>query len=217
MIGSAAVPLIEVVDGGLLTTVQDAGRPGAASAEQCRALQRARNRGLAHLPAIAIEESHGDPLYEKKALTYLRDNLKYGLGEAEQAGLRRFYELAAEAVVHLAHQPLALATEDLPSLELLVALELARELVLALAHALLERLVQRARLAQGAHAFDVRATDAAGNEEGARALTLRLDAAPPQITGLPADCALWPPDHQLVQVGVVSASDAASCCSLAWS
>ena len=34
---------------------------------------------------------------EERALRYLRDNLKYGLGEREIAGLRRFHELAAES------------------------------------------------------------------------------------------------------------------------
>jgi chorismate dehydratase len=82
------------------------GRPGAVSPEQCRALQRARNRGLAHLPAIAKQESAGDSDYEQKALAYLRDNLKYGLGAAEQAGLRRFHELAAEIAVAPGLEPL---------------------------------------------------------------------------------------------------------------
>lgn len=72
------------------------GRPGAATAEQCRALQAARDRGLAHLPEIARAASGGDPGLEHRSLVYLRDNLKFSLGEAEAAGLRRFFELAAE-------------------------------------------------------------------------------------------------------------------------
>lgn len=82
------------------------GRPGAASAAQCRALQAARDRGLKNLPAIAKQESDGDPVYERKALAYLRDNLKYGLGSAEQQGLRRFHELAVEVGVAPDVQPL---------------------------------------------------------------------------------------------------------------
>ena len=39
-------------------------------------------------------------------LSYLRDNLKYGLGRAEQAGLRKFYELAAEIGVVPGLEPL---------------------------------------------------------------------------------------------------------------
>ena len=57
----------------------------------------------------------------------------------------------AEPVVHLAHESLALAAEDVAVLELAAALELPRQLGLALAHALLERPVERARLAQRAH------------------------------------------------------------------
>jgi chorismate dehydratase len=72
------------------------GRPGAASPEQCRALQRARDRGLASLPEIARQASGGDAMLEARALSYLRDNLKFDLGAAEQAGLRKFHELAAE-------------------------------------------------------------------------------------------------------------------------
>src|SRR5262245_28373763 len=60
------------------------GRPGRVSAAQCRALQVARDRGLANLPLIAKQESDADPVYEQRALVYLRDNLKYGLGPAEQ-------------------------------------------------------------------------------------------------------------------------------------
>jgi len=82
------------------------GRPGAASPAQCRALQTARDRGLANLTTIANEEGGGDAAYEKKVLSYLRDNLKYGLGPAEQAGLRRFYELAAEVDVAPGAEPL---------------------------------------------------------------------------------------------------------------
>ena len=84
------------------------GRPDAASAEQCRALQAARDRGLAHLPAIAKQESGGDAEYEQRALVYLRDNLKYSLGEAERAGLRRFHELATEIGVTPQLRPLKL-------------------------------------------------------------------------------------------------------------
>ena len=72
------------------------GRPGAATAEQCRALQQARDNGVAHLKQIAQQVGGGNAAVEQQVLSYLRDNLKYGLSGAEQAGLRRFYELAAE-------------------------------------------------------------------------------------------------------------------------
>ena len=72
------------------------GRPGAASPAQCRALREARERGVENLPAIARQASGGDPAFEQRALAYLRDNLRFDLGAAEQAGLRKFHELAAE-------------------------------------------------------------------------------------------------------------------------
>jgi chorismate dehydratase len=72
------------------------GRPGAATPEQCRALQLARDNGVANLPKIAQAVSGGNREVERRSLIYLRDNLKYGLGDREAAGLRRFHELAAE-------------------------------------------------------------------------------------------------------------------------
>jgi chorismate dehydratase len=82
------------------------GRPDAASPEQCRALEAAKDQGLAHLPEIAKQVGGGDAALEQRALVYLRDNLKYGLGEAEQAGLRRFHGLATEVGVAPALRPL---------------------------------------------------------------------------------------------------------------
>lgn len=82
------------------------GRPGVASPRHCRALEAAKDAGLAHLPEIAKQVANGDASLEQRALVYLRDNLKYGLGEAEQAGLRRFHELATEVGVTPALRPL---------------------------------------------------------------------------------------------------------------
>jgi hypothetical protein len=53
------------------------------------------------------------------------------------------------------------------------------------------------------------ATDAAGNEEGTRTLAVRLDFDAPAVNGLPSSgCSLWPPNHKMQQVAVVSAADA---------
>jgi hypothetical protein len=55
------------------------------------------------------------------------------------------------------------------------------------------------------------ATDAAGNEETARTLDIRIDGAPPVLSGLPPEgCTLGPPNHKLQRVAVVRASDAVS-------
>jgi chorismate dehydratase len=72
------------------------GRRGGASPAQCAALRTAREQGEANLPRIAEQAGQGDAGRTGRALRYLRDNLKYGLGEREAAGLRRFHELGVE-------------------------------------------------------------------------------------------------------------------------
>ena len=82
------------------------GRAGVASPAQCRALHNARDLGVANLRTIASNVGGGDPVREARTLVYLRDNLKYGLGEREAAGLRRFHELGVEIGVVAALKPL---------------------------------------------------------------------------------------------------------------
>jgi hypothetical protein len=65
--------------------------------------------------------------------------------------------------------------------------------------------------AEGATRVSYFAIDNAGNEEEAKILTLKIDKTPPRIAGLPGpDCSLWPPNHRLVEVATVSASDTLS-------
>ena len=55
------------------------------------------------------------------------------------------------------------------------------------------------------------ATDAAGNEEAARTLDVKIDGAPPVLSGLPSEeCTLWPANHKLQRVAVLRANDAVS-------
>jgi len=82
------------------------GRQGAASSSQCAALRTAREQGEANLPRIADRVGAGDAARAERALRYLRDNLKYGLGEREAAGLRRFHELGVELGLAPALKPL---------------------------------------------------------------------------------------------------------------
>ena len=64
---------------------------------------------------------------------------------------------------------------------------------------------------EGSSTLTYSATDNAGNVESPKSLTLKIDKTPPVISGMPAaGCSLWPPNHRLVQVGVISASDALS-------
>ena len=62
----------------------------------------------------------------------------------------------------------------------------------------------------GAHTLEYRSVDADDNVEGGRALSFKIDATPPAITGLPAGCTIWPPNGNLVPVATVAASDSGS-------
>lgn len=83
-----------------------AGRAGIASPAHVRALQAARDRGIASLDKIARDEGRGDPARVEMVLGYLRDNLKHSLGAAEIAGLERFHALAADLGLVPGRQPL---------------------------------------------------------------------------------------------------------------
>lgn len=72
------------------------GRPGGLTAAHVAALGAARDRGLATLETLADEAGGGDPARRAARLAYLRHNLRYAFGAREQAGLERFYTLAAE-------------------------------------------------------------------------------------------------------------------------
>jgi chorismate dehydratase len=72
------------------------GRDGACGPEHVEELNAARDRGAADLAGIARAASDGDRQREQLIARYLSDNLTYGLGERELAGLRRFHELAAQ-------------------------------------------------------------------------------------------------------------------------
>lgn len=73
-----------------------AGREGAVGAVHLDALRAARDRGLASSDALAYDAAQGDPTRARVYAAYLRDNLRYGFGDREQAGLERFFTLAAE-------------------------------------------------------------------------------------------------------------------------
>ena len=72
-----------------------AGRPGALTDEDVRALQQARDEGAANPQRVAADY-FGDPALQAIGARYLRDNIKYDLGDAERAGLETFYRYAAE-------------------------------------------------------------------------------------------------------------------------
>ena len=71
------------------------GRSGAVTAGDVAALQAARDEGLANLQAIAAEYGGNDGRRTARAAAYLRDNVRYGLGTDEVAGLQLFLDRAA--------------------------------------------------------------------------------------------------------------------------
>ena len=60
------------------------------------ALQEAQQIGVRSIDAIAAEYGRGDVRRSARAAAYLRDNVKYGLGPDEAAGLQLFLNYAAD-------------------------------------------------------------------------------------------------------------------------
>jgi len=82
------------------------GRAGAVTPVHVAALNEARAAGERAVDAIAAEYGAADAARTDQARRYLRDTLKFGLGEAERAGLERFHELAVELALAPARRPL---------------------------------------------------------------------------------------------------------------
>jgi chorismate dehydratase len=74
-----------------------AGRSDALSARDVRELQEARDLGVARAGDIARDYFRGDPQRQAVGAKYLRDNIRYTLGDEERAGLELFCTYAAEA------------------------------------------------------------------------------------------------------------------------
>ena len=72
------------------------GRAGVMSAGDVAALQEAQRAGVQSVDAIAAEYARGDARRTSRAAAYLRDNVKYGLGAEEAAGLQLFLDYAAD-------------------------------------------------------------------------------------------------------------------------
>ena len=69
---------------------------GALTPEGVEALQAAQAEGLRSTGAIAAEYGGSDTVRAARAAVYLRDNVRYGLGADEGAGLQLFLDYAAE-------------------------------------------------------------------------------------------------------------------------
>jgi chorismate dehydratase len=72
-----------------------AGWPDALGAGEVGAIQAARDAGVAD-PASVVREYFSDPALHDVGERYLRENIKYHLGEPELAGLELFYRYASE-------------------------------------------------------------------------------------------------------------------------
>ena len=72
------------------------GRQAGVDDGVVNALQQAQIEGVAAREAIAAEYGAGDPTRAARAAIYLRDNVKYGLGAEEAAGLQKFLDYAAD-------------------------------------------------------------------------------------------------------------------------
>lgn len=71
-----------------------AGRAGAVTPAGVRRLQASLAQGRAHLDGIAERQAAGVPRKAERYRAYLRENIVFELGAAEQAGLREFYRRA---------------------------------------------------------------------------------------------------------------------------
>lgn len=82
-----------------------AGREGALADAAIQALLRARDEGVAASDTIA--DAYCGPARASLGRAYLRENVRYTLGEREQEGLRRYYALAEKHEVVEATRPMA--------------------------------------------------------------------------------------------------------------
>jgi chorismate dehydratase len=73
-----------------------AGRTGSLKAADVEALQKARDAGVLRSDEIARDYFPHAPVHQEIGARYLRDNIKYSLGDEERAGLELFYRYAAE-------------------------------------------------------------------------------------------------------------------------
>ena len=88
-------------------------RPGVELHRVDLALAAARDQGVRRLPEIARREAPLLGIDENECLEYLRDNLRFRLGDREIEGLKRFYELAQRH--HLVPAGVELAFYDQPT------------------------------------------------------------------------------------------------------
>jgi len=72
------------------------GWAGAATGDDVGILQHARDAGVAHVEEVAASYYPDDAARQQVAGRYLRDNIRYFLGDEELDGLRTYYRYASE-------------------------------------------------------------------------------------------------------------------------
>ena len=72
-----------------------ASRPGVVDREAYEILHASRRAGASAIPAIAADYTWNGRQYPEIALPYLRDAMRYRLGDLEMTALRRFLAAAA--------------------------------------------------------------------------------------------------------------------------
>jgi predicted solute-binding protein len=72
-----------------------AGRAGRLSTADIESLQAARDAGVDDAEGVSAEYFPRDETRARIGAQYLKDNIRYSLGERETAGLRRFFAAAA--------------------------------------------------------------------------------------------------------------------------
>jgi predicted solute-binding protein len=77
-----------------------------SSAATVDALQAARALGETDADGVASRFFPGDPVKAAVGATYLRENIRFRLGDRERAGLERFFMLAVDVGVVERMQPL---------------------------------------------------------------------------------------------------------------
>jgi chorismate dehydratase len=82
------------------------GRAGAIDGAGIRALQEAQDDGARAPDAIAAEYGGRDAARTARAAAYLRDNVRYGFGPEEAAGLQTFLDYAADLGLAPRRRPL---------------------------------------------------------------------------------------------------------------
>jgi chorismate dehydratase len=87
-----------------------AARPGVVDRELYEVLHASRRAGAAALPAIAADYTWNGRQYPEISLCYLRDAMRYRLGDLEVSAMRRFLAAAAGIGVIDAAPPIALAS-----------------------------------------------------------------------------------------------------------